>query len=62
MSFEWVIRDLLEIAMVVAIGGMLVSAVIRIRRGEIVAYHCPQCQSAISRAYRKCPKCKHAQP
>ncbi|MGD9792122.1 MAG: hypothetical protein AB7V43_01470 [Acidimicrobiia bacterium] len=50
------VRDLLEVAMLVAVGGMLVTAVRRIRRGEIAVVRCDECGRPTSRAY---PDCKH---
>ncbi|MCB1013654.1 MAG: hypothetical protein KDB10_00860 [Acidimicrobiales bacterium] len=49
-------RDLLEVAMVVALGGILWSAVGRLRRGEIAVVRCGECGRPTSRAY---PVCKH---
>jgi hypothetical protein len=50
------VRDLLEVAMTVAVAGMLVAAVARIRRGEIAVVRCGSCGRPTSRAY---PNCKH---
>jgi uncharacterized OB-fold protein len=50
------VRDVLELAIVVAVGGMLVSAVRRLRRGEISVYRCGACGRPTSRAY---PRCRH---
>jgi hypothetical protein len=50
------VRDLLEIAMCVAVGGMFVTAVRRVRSGEITVVRCNECQRPTSRAY---PNCKH---
>jgi len=49
-------RDLLEVAMVVAVGGILWSAVSRLRRGQIQVVRCAECGRPTSRAY---PRCKH---
>jgi hypothetical protein len=50
------VRDALEVLIVVAVGGMLYSAIRRLRRGEIRAFTCPSCGRPTSRAY---PRCKH---
>ncbi|HEX2274288.1 MAG TPA: hypothetical protein VHG90_10490 [Acidimicrobiales bacterium] len=44
--------------MVVAVGGMLWSAVARVRRREIEPVRCPGCGRTVSRAY---PRCRHCQ-
>jgi len=50
------VRDALELLIVVAVGGMLVSVLRRLRRGEIVVFRCPACGRPTSRAY---PLCRH---
>ena len=50
------VRDALEVLFVIAIGGMLWSAIRRLRRGEIDVFRCPACDRPTSRAY---PRCKH---
>ena len=50
------VRDLLELAMLTAVIGMLVTAVRRLRRGEITVVRCDVCKRPTSRAY---PNCKH---
>lgn len=57
MSGENLVRDLLELLIVIAIGGMLVSAVRRLRRGEIRAYVCPSCERPTTRANGRCKHC-----
>lgn len=49
-------RDLLELGMVVAVGGILWSSIARLRRGEIKVVRCEACGRPTSRAY---PNCKH---
>jgi len=49
-------RDLLEVAIVVGVVGLLCSAVARMRRGEIRVVRCHACGRPTSRAY---PRCKH---
>ncbi|HEV3400316.1 MAG TPA: hypothetical protein VG078_00710 [Acidimicrobiales bacterium] len=51
------VRDAAEVLMVVAVGGMLWSAVGRVRRREIRPVRCPACGRAVSRAYPRCPGC-----
>jgi hypothetical protein len=46
----------LEVVIVVAIGGTLVSAIRRLRRGQITVFRCPACDRPTSRGY---PQCKH---
>jgi hypothetical protein len=50
------IRDGLEVAIVVAIGGMLWSVLNRLRRGELTVPRCPDCGGPASRAY---PQFRH---
>ena len=49
-------RDLLELGMVLAVGGILWSSIARLRRGEIKVVRCEACGRPTSRAY---PNCKH---
>ncbi|MCA1707890.1 MAG: hypothetical protein LC808_33290 [Actinobacteria bacterium] len=51
------VRDAAEVLLVVAVGGMLWSAVVRARRGEIRAVRCRACGRTASRAYPDCPRC-----
>jgi hypothetical protein len=53
---------LLEVAMVVAVGGMLWAAVDRLRRGEVRVYRCVACRRPVSRAYPRCKHCGVEQP
>jgi uncharacterized OB-fold protein len=43
--------------MVVALGGMLWSAVDRLRKGRLPVTRCGQCGRPSSRAYERCPRC-----
>ena len=52
------VRDVAEVLMVVAVGGMLWSAVGRVRRREIPPVRCPACGRTASRAYPECPRCR----
>ena len=51
------VRDALEVLLVIAVGGILWSAVGRMRRGEIHVVRCPSCGRTSSRAYEECPQC-----
>ena len=50
------LRDLFELLVVVALGGMLWSVLARLRRGELTVPRCPDCGEPASRAY---PRCRH---
>ncbi len=50
------VRDGLEVAIIVAIGGMLWSVLSRLRRGRLTVPRCPDCGEPASRAY---PQCRH---
>ncbi|MEY2566522.1 MAG: hypothetical protein QOE35_1051 [Actinomycetota bacterium] len=56
MDANALVRDALELLFVVAVGGMLVSAVRKLRAGQIQVVRCPSCHRPTSRAY---PRCKH---
>ncbi len=49
----------LEVAMVLAVGGMLWAAVTRLRRGQVRPLLCPGCSRTVSRVYDACPHCGH---
>ncbi|MBV9410150.1 MAG: hypothetical protein JO148_01030 [Acidimicrobiia bacterium] len=51
------VRDALELMLVIAVGGILWSAIARIRRGEVAVTRCPSCGRTTSRAYDDCPHC-----
>ncbi|MFN2606466.1 MAG: hypothetical protein ABR511_01025 [Acidimicrobiales bacterium] len=53
------VDDAAEVALVVAVGGMLWSAVGRVRRGLVRPPRCPACGRTLSRAYPRCPACGH---
>lgn len=55
-------RDALEVLIVISVGGMLWSAISRLRRGEIQAYRCVACDRPTSRAYPQCRHCGAPQP
>ncbi|MDQ3574672.1 MAG: hypothetical protein M3378_02155 [Actinomycetota bacterium] len=52
-----VVRDGLEVLLVVAAGGMLVSVLRRLRAGEIHVHRCAACHRPTSRAYPQCTRC-----
>lgn len=56
------LRDGLEVLIVVAVGGMLAAVVGRLRRGEIRVYRCFFCDRPTSRAYPRCKHCDAEQP
>ena len=62
MSGENLVRDLLELLIVIAVGGMAVSAIRRLRRGEIRVYTCPACGRPTTRANGSCKHCGAALP
>lgn len=57
---EAVVRDGLELLFVIAVGGMLWSAVRRLRAGQIEVFRCPACERPTSRAYPRCTRCDAA--
>jgi hypothetical protein len=56
------VRDVLEVAILVAVGGMLVSVVAKLWRREISVVVCPACGRPTSRAYPRCKHCDALQP
>ena len=57
MNPDILIRDLLEVLIVVAVGGMLFSAVRRLRAGALPVYRCPACERPTTRANGICKHC-----
>ena len=57
MDSESLVRDGIEVLFVVAVGGMLWSAVRRLRAGRVVVPRCPACGRPTSRAYPACTRC-----
>ncbi len=51
------IRDAIELLFVIAIGGMVSSAIRRLKGREIHPYQCRACQRPTSRAYERCRHC-----
>ena len=62
MDADTLVRDVLEVLIVVAIGGMLFSTVRRLRRREIPVYRCPSCERPTTRANGLCKHCGAALP
>lgn len=56
MDGATLVRDGLEVLIVVAVGAMVVSAARRLRRGEIRVFRCPACGRPTTRAN---PRCRH---
>ena len=56
------VRDGIELLIVVAVGGMLVSAVRRLGRGQLRVPRCPVCGRPVSRAYVNCTHCGAPRP
>jgi len=57
VTFDALVRDALEVAVVVAVGGMLVSVLRRLRRGELPLVTCPRCERPTTRANGICKHC-----
>lgn len=51
------VRDAIELLILISVGGMLWSVVARLRRGEIRAIRCAACGRPVSRAYESCRHC-----
>lgn len=62
MPGDQLVRDALEVAVLVALGGMVWSAVRRLRAGRIAVYRCHACDRPTSRAYPGCRHCGEARP
>ena len=56
------VRDAIEVLIVLAVGGVLVDVVRRLRRGMIAVNRCPDCGRPTSRAYPRCRHCDAALP
>jgi len=52
------VRDVIEVALGIGVLGLFVSAVRRLRAGQISVVRCRACGRPTSRAY---PNCKHCQ-
>jgi uncharacterized OB-fold protein len=51
------LRDTLELLIVIAVGGMVWSAIVKLRRGQIPVVRCEQCGRPTSNAYAICKHC-----
>jgi hypothetical protein len=56
------VRDALEVLIVIALGGMVWSVVTRLLRGQLTVHRCPECGRPASRAYPNCRHCGTALP
>ncbi|MEO7442853.1 MAG: hypothetical protein ABIW46_04895 [Acidimicrobiales bacterium] len=52
------LRTVLELGMVVALGGMVASVLRRVATGRLAAERCPSCGEPASRAYPRCRRCR----
>ena len=59
---DHLVRDGIEVLLVVGAAGMLWAAIGRARRGEVTAYRCVACDRPTSRAYPQCRHCGAVQP
>jgi len=62
MDASTILRDLFELFIVIAVGGMLVTVERRLRRGEIRVIRCTECRRPTSRAYPVCKWCQAPRP
>ncbi len=56
MDQEALVRVGLELVIVIAVGGMLVSALRRLLKGQVTVHRCPACERPTTRAN---PRCRH---
>jgi hypothetical protein len=56
------VRDVIEVAIGVGAIAMLISAIGRLRRGQIAVVRCESCQRPTSRAYPNCKHCGFPRP
>ena len=56
------VRDLLEVLIVLAVGAMLVTVVRRLAAGDLRVYRCSACARPTSRGYPRCRHCGCEQP
>lgn len=56
MPSDHLLRNALEVAVIIALGGMVWSAFRRLRAGQVEVHLCPACARPTSRAY---PECRH---
>jgi hypothetical protein len=57
MDPDTLVRDALELLIVVAVGGMLMSVLRRLWRGQLQVHRCPRCGRPTSRAFPRCRWC-----
>ena len=57
MPDQPLLRDGIEVLFVVAVGGMLWSAIRRLRAGQVAPLRCRACGRPTSRAYPACTRC-----
>ncbi len=62
MGGEELFRTGLEVAFVVAVGGMLWSVLRRLRAGRLPVHRCAACDRPTSRAYPSCRHCGFTPP
>ena len=56
------LRDLLEVLIVIAVGAMVVTVARRLAAGQLRVYRCASCARPTSRGYPRCRHCGHEQP
>jgi hypothetical protein len=56
------VRDAIEVVVVIALGGTLAAVIGRLRRGQVRVYRCAHCGRPTSRAYPRCRHCGLEQP
>lgn len=57
MDSQRLIRDAIELLIVIAVGGMLWTVISRLRSGRIRVVRCLECHRPTSRAYPVCKWC-----
>ncbi len=57
VTFVSAMRDGLEALFVIAVGGMMWSVLVRLRRGDIEVVRCAHCGRPTSNAYPACKQC-----
>lgn len=62
MTGSEAVRDSFELLFVIAAGGMVWSAVGKLRRGEITVVRCGECGRPCSNAYAVCKHCGAPRP
>lgn len=62
MGTDNLVRDGLEVLIVIALGAMVWSVLTRFRRGELAVHRCPACGGPASRVYPQCRHCGSTLP